>query len=153
MILHADTDASYLTEPETCSRTSGYFFLGSIPSKCAQESLNITIHVNCNILKSVATSAAESETGISFVTGRYVIILRSTLEEIGHPNPITKLFMENMAADVITNNTMKQQKTRAMNMQYFWIRDQKTLIFSHCMEIRTSDYFRLFYEASFCKTS
>ena len=27
MILRANTDASYLTEPETCSRTSGYFFL------------------------------------------------------------------------------------------------------------------------------
>ena len=33
MILRADTDASYLTEPEACSHAAGYFFLGGIPFK------------------------------------------------------------------------------------------------------------------------
>ena len=35
MILRADTDASYLTEPEALSQSAGYFFLGRITSKCA----------------------------------------------------------------------------------------------------------------------
>ena len=49
MILRADTDASYLTEPKACSHDVGDFLLGSIPSKCAREQLNGPIHVNFNI--------------------------------------------------------------------------------------------------------
>ena len=82
MILRADINASYLTEPEACSRDAGYFFLGSIPSKCAREFLNWPIHVNCNILKFVAASAAKAETKGCFVTGRYVTILQNKLEEM-----------------------------------------------------------------------
>ena len=47
----ADTDASYLTEPQALSCAAGYFFLGSITSKYARERLNVPILVNCNILK------------------------------------------------------------------------------------------------------
>ena len=31
MILRADTDSSYLTKPQACSRDAGCFFLGSTP--------------------------------------------------------------------------------------------------------------------------
>ena len=65
IILHADTNASYLTEPEARS--------------CAAD-LNVPIHVNCNVLKFVAASAAEAETGGFFVTGKYFIIIQNTLE-------------------------------------------------------------------------
>ena len=65
IILHADTNASYLTEPEARS--------------CAAD-LNVPIYVNCNVLKFVAASAAEAETGGCFITGRYVITLQNTLE-------------------------------------------------------------------------
>ena len=61
MILCTDTDVSYLTEPKSHSHAVGYFFLGSIPSKCARERLNGPIHANCNILKFVAAYAAEVE--------------------------------------------------------------------------------------------
>ena len=49
IILDADTNVSYLSEPEARSHTAGYFFLESIPSKCAQERLNVPIHLNGNI--------------------------------------------------------------------------------------------------------
>ena len=45
IILRADNNASYLTEPEARSRDAGYFFLGSIPSICTQDRLNGPIHV------------------------------------------------------------------------------------------------------------
>ena len=88
--------------------------------------LNDPIHVNCNILKSVAASSVEAETRVCSVTGIYVIVLQNILEEMGHPQPITQLCPDNTTATGITNYTMKQQLSRAMNMQYFWIRDQKT---------------------------
>ena len=88
--------------------------------------MNGPIHVNCNILKFVATSAAEAETGGCFVTGIDVIILQNTSEEMGHPHPITQVCTDNTTAAGIVNGTIKQQLSRAMNMRYFWICDQKT---------------------------
>ena len=73
----------------------------------------------CNILKFVADSAAESETGGCFMTGRDVIILRNTLQEIGHPQPITQVCTDNTTAVEIENNKIKQQQSLAMNIQYF----------------------------------
>ena len=78
MILCSNTDASYMTEPQERSCAACYFILGITPSKCARERLNGPIHVNCNILKCVAASAAESEIRQYFVTGRAVIVLRNT---------------------------------------------------------------------------
>ena len=102
------------------------FFLGVIPSKCARERLDVPIHVNCNILKFVASSAVEAETGGCFVIGKDVIIIRNTLEEMVHPHPITEGFTYNTTASV-NKNTINQQQSRAMNMRCFWIRDQKIL--------------------------
>ena len=75
MILRADTDVSYLTELEACSRAAGYIFLDSIPLKCARELLCCPVHVNCKILNVFASYAAEAETRGFFLTGRYVIII------------------------------------------------------------------------------
>ena len=44
-----------------------------------------------------------------------------------HPHPITKVCTGNKTASEISNNTIKQQRSRATNMRYFCIRDQKTL--------------------------
>ena len=49
MILHANTNAWYLTEPQSHSHAAGYLLLGSTPSKYARYRLNVTVHVNCNI--------------------------------------------------------------------------------------------------------
>ena len=52
---------------------------------------------------------------------------KNTLEELGHPHPIKKVFKENITSSCIVKYTTKQQRSRAMNMQYFCIRDQKML--------------------------
>ena len=41
-----------------------------------------------------------------------------------HPQPITQLCTYSTTANVPTNDTIKQQQSRTMNMCYFWIRDQ-----------------------------
>ena len=62
-----------------------------------------------NILKSFYVSTTEAEAGGCFVTGRYVVILSETLEEMGHPYPIEQVFMDKKTASVISNNKIKQQ--------------------------------------------
>ena len=79
MIFCVGSNLSHMTEPKSFSHAVGYFFLGSIPSKCVQERLNGPVHVNL-FLNFVAASEAEAETWGCFVTGRYVIIIQNTLE-------------------------------------------------------------------------
>eukprot|EP00957_Ditylum_brightwellii_P040721 3082356-Ditylum_brightwellii.AAC.1 len=43
---------------------------------------------------------------------------------MGHPQPPTPLHYDNSTAVGIANKTMKRQKSKAMNMRYFWILDQ-----------------------------
>ena len=44
-----------------------------------------------------------------------------------HPHPVKKIRTDNKTASGIDNNTINQHRSRATNMRYFWIRDQKTL--------------------------
>jgi hypothetical protein len=67
MILSVHSDALYLSAPKACSRSGGYFFLGSIPHNGDPIKLNVAIHITCAILKLVAASAAEAELGAPFL--------------------------------------------------------------------------------------
>ena len=46
-----------------------------------------------------------------------------------HPHPIEQVCMDSTTASGIANDTIKQKRSCATNTRYFWIRDQKTLIF------------------------
>ena len=59
--------------------------------------------------------------------GRDIIVLNNMLEELDNPQPIIQVFIYNTMTSVIADNTLKRQHSRAMNMKYFGIRDQKTL--------------------------
>ena len=67
MVLKCHSDASYLTATRGRSRAGGHFFLGSIPHDGCPIFLNVTIPINCTILKLVAASAAEAELGALFL--------------------------------------------------------------------------------------
>ena len=44
---------------------------------------------------------------------------------MGHPQPPTPVHVDNTTAVGIVNNTIKRQRSRAMEMRYFWLLDQK----------------------------
>ena len=69
----------------------------------------------------VAASAAEAELGALFLNAREAKVLRITLHELGHPQPPTPIHVENTAEVGIVNNTIKRQRSRAMEMRYFWL--------------------------------
>ena len=124
MILNIHSDASYLTEPKARSRIAGHFFMASIPQPDKPIRLNGAIHSLCTILKHVAASAAEAELGALFSNARIGTIMRLTLYEMGHPQPPTPIHTDNLTAAGISNSTVKLQRSRAMDMRYFWIVDQ-----------------------------
>jgi hypothetical protein len=90
----------------------------------SQSRLNGAIHVISTILKFVAASAAEAELGALFVNAKEGRVIRLILEELGHPQPPTPIHCDNSTAAGIANNTVKRQRSRSMEMRYFWIADQ-----------------------------
>ena len=96
--------------------------------------LNKNIHITCAILKLVAASVAEAELGALFLNAREAKVLRITLQELGHAQPPTSIHVDNTTAVEIVNNTIKIQRSRAMEMRYFWLLNQdcqKYLDISH----------------------
>jgi hypothetical protein len=120
MLLHIDSYASYLSLPQARSRAGGLHYLSSAsgdPSKAPTVTppLNGPVHVVCNKLRHVMASAAEAEVGADAVS------LRSTLADLGHPQPPTPVKTDNSAAVGIFNNTIKQHRSKAMYVHFYWI--------------------------------
>jgi hypothetical protein len=128
IILNVDSNASYLSAPHACSRTGGYFFLGSLPVDGDPIKLNGTIHIACTVLKLVAASAADADLGALFLNAQEAKVLRLTLLELGHPQPPTPIHINNTTTIGIVNNTIKRQCSHAIETQYFWLLDGKTLL-------------------------
>ena len=50
--------------------------------------------------------------------------IRMTLEEMGHKQPATKIVTDNATAAGILNNNMKQVRSKAIDMRYYWVQDR-----------------------------
>ena len=68
----------------------------------------------------MAASAAEAELGSLFLNAQETVKLRIALQELGHKQPPTPIHTNNTTATGIIHKTIKQQRSRAMNMRYFW---------------------------------
>ena len=121
MILNVHSNASYLSAPKARSRAGGYFFLGSIPRDDKPIIINGAIHITCTNLKLVAALAAEAELGALFLNAQEAKVLRLVLKELGHPQPPTPIHVDNTTTVGIVNNTIKRQRSRAMEMCYMWL--------------------------------
>ena len=124
MILNIHSDASYLSEPKARSRAAGHYFLGSSPDKNKPIKLNGAVHSLCQILKFVAASAAEAELGALYLNVKQGRIIRLALEEMGHPQPPTPINCDNLTTTGIVNGTVKRQRSRSMEKNYFYVIDQ-----------------------------
>jgi hypothetical protein len=127
MILHVESDTSYLSEPKARARAAGYFYLSNhVTDKHTQPMMNGRLHVICIILKEVCASAAETELGSIFRSGKETIPITHTLEVLKHSQPKegVRIVTDNSTAAGIANNTVKQKRSKAFDMRYYWIRDR-----------------------------
>jgi hypothetical protein len=98
MILAAHSDASYLSEPNGCSRAGSHFFLSSnadIPPN------NDTILNLAHIIKHVMASATEAKLAALYITAHEAIYIQIILSELGHKNPLHHLQTDNAMADAV----------------------------------------------------
>jgi hypothetical protein len=123
MILHIHSDASYLSENEAKSRAGGYFYMGS-DTKTGKKLTNGAILIISRVLKHVMSSAAEAEIGAVFINAKEGAVLRTTLEESGHKQPTTPMETDNTTATAYSNGKIKQKRTKAMDMHFYWIKDR-----------------------------
>jgi hypothetical protein len=90
----------------------------------SRPALNGPIHSTCHILRNVMASAAEAEVGALFYNGQEAVPIRTTLEELGHPQPPTPMQTDNSTAAGFANDTIKQKRSKAMDMRFYWIKDR-----------------------------
>ena len=102
-----------------------YFFLGSLPKDGDPIKLNGNVMITCAILKLVAASAAEAELGALFLNAQEAKVMQIILEEMGHKQPPIPIHVDNTTTVGIVNSTIKRQRSRAMEMRYFWVLDAK----------------------------
>lgn len=120
MILTTDSDAAYLVARMARSRAGGFHYLGNKDRKL----INGSIAIIAKIIKAVMSSAAEAEVGALYINAKHAVPIRTTLHELGHIQPPTPLKTDDMTANSIMNNTVKQNRSKAIDMRFYWLRDQ-----------------------------
>ena len=120
MILKVHSDAAYLIKPEARSRAGGFFYLGNDNS----QTINGSILALANMIKNVVLSASEAKVAALFMDARLALPLSVALKELGHQQPAMEMITDNSTAEGILNGTMKQNRSKGMDMWYYWLRDR-----------------------------
>ena len=132
MALKTESDAAYLIAPKARSRAAGYHYLSSMPANPdiaptdadPAPPMNGAVDVVCTVLREVLSSAAEAELAGLYHNGKAACPLRTCLEELGHPQPPTPITTDNSTATGIANDIIKQKRSKAIDMRFYWIRDR-----------------------------
>ena len=69
------------------------------------------------------SSAAEAEIGATFLNAKDALPIRTTLEELGHPQPPNPMQVDNTTSVRFANNSIKQKRSKTIYMRFYWIRD------------------------------
>ena len=134
MVLTIHSDASYHSETRARSRVAGHFVLSDSlpdPTKAPkpgepQPPHNGAIHIISSILPMVVASATEAELAALYYNAREACSIRTTLTEMGHAQPATPIQTDNEVAVGLALNTVKQRRSKAIDMRFYWIRDRIT---------------------------
>ena len=128
MVLHIHSDASYLYEPQSHSRAGGHFSPGDMRPDMSKlpttrPRLNGPIHSISRIMSNMMGLAAKDKIGAAYINGQEAVPIRTLLLELGHPQPATTIQVDNSTADGFANDTIKQKRSKAIDMRFYWIRN------------------------------
>jgi len=121
MALHVFADASYLCRSHARSVAGAIFFLGNHNDPTR---INGSIHVFSSIIPCVVASAGEAECAALFAAGQHAASIRTTLSDIGYPQNPTIIMCDNTSAIGIATDSIKQKRSKAIDMRFHWIRDR-----------------------------
>ena len=120
MILVVHSDASYLSEPCARSRAGCHFFLSNNAEIPPNNGAILNI---AHVIKHVMSSATKSELAALYIMAREAVYIRMILSEMGHEQLPTPIQTNNaMAEAVVLNAKIQPKRTKAMDMQFHWLR-------------------------------
>jgi hypothetical protein len=139
MILTIQSDASDLSEPQ-----AGIFYLSShfkadnatnqkspplngaihVSNQITTNPINGAIHNTSVIMKNVLASVAEAGIAACFYNAQEACAVRTALITLGHPQGPTPIQTDNSTADGILNSTVKQKRSKAIDMRFYWLWDR-----------------------------
>ena len=70
------------------------------------------------------SSAAEVEIGASFIAAQEGVPIITCLQELGHKYPPVPIQVDNTAAVGFANITIKQKRSKAIDMRFYWLQDR-----------------------------
>jgi hypothetical protein len=132
MIIWIESNASYLSKIKAQSRAARYHYLSNKPPNPNQPPaptdpstpMNGAIVMPCTVMREVLSSASEAESAALFYNGKEGAPLRITLKELSHKQPPTPMVTDNSTASGIANKSVKQKRSKAMDIRFYWIRDR-----------------------------
>ena len=81
-------------------------------------------HVVAKILKMITSSAMETEVAATFYNAKEALPFKVTLTEMVHPQPPTPMEVDNETAIGFLKSTIKQKRSKAIDMRFYWVRDR-----------------------------
>ena len=66
----------------------------------------------------------ETEVAATFYNTKEALPFRATLAEMGHPHPPTPMEVDKETAIGFLKITMKQKRSKAIDMRFYWVRDR-----------------------------
>jgi hypothetical protein len=128
MILHGYSDASYLSEGKARPRVGGHHYLSDLPTDPAKPPSvddppppdNGAVPTVSNIMKKVLASAAEAKMG-GFYNCQEAMTICTILDKMRYLQPPTPVQTDNYMAAGISNSTLKQRWSKAIDMRFYWV--------------------------------
>ena len=129
MQLDIHSDTSYLSVAQAKSRASGVLFLSKGPPdpNNPEDSVPITnsiLLVVCKIMRNTMASKAEDEYDTIFVNAHTYVPIRTTLSEMVWKQVPAAIQVDNSTAVGIATKKFRQNKSKAMDMRFYWINDK-----------------------------
>jgi hypothetical protein len=118
VFLAAHSNASFLTEPGSCSHAGAYIFLSNddpIPR------LNGSVLAISHIIKYDMASAAEAELAALYITAQEMIPLHNALIKMGWPQPKSSIQTDNSTTHGFIQDTIVQRRIKMIWMRLHWL--------------------------------
>ena len=70
-------------------------------------------------MSNVMGSTAEAEIGATYINYQEAVPVRTLLLELGHPQPVTPIQVDNSTVDGFSNDTIKQKLSEDIDMRFY----------------------------------
>jgi hypothetical protein len=114
-------DASYLSKSKGRSVAGGIGYFGDADKPTIENGM---VYAMSSIIDVVVASAGEAEYGSAFKNAQQAVNMRNIATAMGHKQPATPLLCDNEFAIGLATDTIKQKRSKSIDMRFHWLRDR-----------------------------